>query len=87
MTYFSWLTPSHISNIERVDFQQFINQVQHPVYLCFPNRSLRDSGLKDELVPPAHMTKLRDAAVNARFTSFHTIEGGGHNVSGSFSTG
>lgn len=43
-----------------------------------------DSGLKDELVPPVHMTKLRDAAVNARFTSFHTIEGGGHNVSGSF---
>lgn len=43
---------------------------------------LRNSGLKDELVPPAHMKKLRDAAVNARFTSFHTIEEGGHNVSG-----
>lgn len=45
-----------------------------------PNVYFGLSGLRDELVPPSHMTKLREAASKAPFTSLYTVEGGGHNV-------
>lgn len=39
------------------------------------------SGQRDELVPPKHMKKLEQGATKARFTHFHTVPEGGHNVS------
>jgi len=37
------------------------------------------SGQKDELVPPSHMKRLRDAATATRFAEFHEFPDGTHN--------
>jgi abhydrolase domain-containing protein 13 len=39
------------------------------------------SGDADELVPPPHMKKLYDLAINSKFKDFYSILGGGHNDS------
>lgn len=39
------------------------------------------SGDADELVPPSHMSQLRDLATKSKFKDFYSIAGGGHNDS------